>query len=250
MFRAWAKKTLFWMALSTSLLGSDNSEWNRVYLATFPRSGNHWLRFLIEEVTGVATGSIYQDGGGIYANEPDANHLPKNYPWGGYCTDHGYTHTRRYPTTEDIVVIKTHYPLFTLNSDKMDLAPDGKVLCIIRHPVDCLVSFERYRGRDHISFMHLKNLLADWRNFYEYWENHQNLLMIRYEDLLFETFSTLQKVFDFMEIDVNREDIQRAMSLYPPVGNPLKSIGKYTHEQQELMKTELKDLLEKYGYTF
>ena len=34
---------------------------NRTALASFPRSGNTWLRALVEEATGESTGSIYQD---------------------------------------------------------------------------------------------------------------------------------------------------------------------------------------------
>src|SRR5690349_14416639 len=80
------------------------SEWKRVYLATYPKSGNHWMRFLIEEVTGVATGSVYCD-----QNQPA--HMPAPFAWGGYSTPHGYTGKRRYPTKRDIVVIKTHFPV-------------------------------------------------------------------------------------------------------------------------------------------
>ncbi|MEA5596130.1 hypothetical protein [Rivularia sp. UHCC 0363] len=37
------------------------SQNHRIALASFPRSGNTWFRFLIEESTGVKTGSIYDD---------------------------------------------------------------------------------------------------------------------------------------------------------------------------------------------
>ena len=33
----------------------------RIALASFPRSGNTWLRFMIEEATGMRSGSVYKD---------------------------------------------------------------------------------------------------------------------------------------------------------------------------------------------
>ena len=54
---------------------ADN--WKRAYLVTFPRSGNHWMRYLIEEATQIATGSVYQD-----MDRPV--HLERIFPWGGY----------------------------------------------------------------------------------------------------------------------------------------------------------------------
>lgn len=49
---------------------------HRVYLASYPRSGNHWLRYLIEEAKGIATSSVYQD--------PDPPHLDQVFPWGTF----------------------------------------------------------------------------------------------------------------------------------------------------------------------
>lgn len=89
--------------LNSSCLEAD---WeNLVYLATYPRSGNHWMRYLIEEATGIATGADHID--------PDPPHNPKRYPWGGFCPDGGYSKTRRYPEKDEIYVVKTHYPLLT-----------------------------------------------------------------------------------------------------------------------------------------
>src|SRR6185437_16726911 len=92
-----------WLFLCTvcgSLLSAD--EWNRVYLASFPRSGNHWVRFLVEEATHITTSSVYRD--------PNFPHLPTVFPWGGYVVDQGYKGNCRFPTTNDPILIKTHYP--------------------------------------------------------------------------------------------------------------------------------------------
>src|SRR5690348_17766666 len=80
-------------------------DWHkRVYLATYPRSGNHWVRYLIEDVTGLATSSVYVDG------DVERSHLGKAFPWGGYAPPFGYEGKCKYPKPEDSVVVKTHYP--------------------------------------------------------------------------------------------------------------------------------------------
>lgn len=47
----WAIKTAY-----TRMMGKK-----RIALASFPRSGNTWLRFMIEEATGKQSGSLYND---------------------------------------------------------------------------------------------------------------------------------------------------------------------------------------------
>src|SRR5690348_10906431 len=92
------------MALYPPALPSKEDWSKRVYLATYPRSGNHWVRYLIEEITHIATSSVYCDG------DADKSHLGKPFPWGGYCPKYGYEGKCRYPTPDDIVVVKTHFP--------------------------------------------------------------------------------------------------------------------------------------------
>jgi len=59
---------------------------NPVTLASFPGSGNTWLRFLIEQGSRVYTGSAYQDGA-----------LNETYPGEGMMGT-------------DVIAVKTHYP--------------------------------------------------------------------------------------------------------------------------------------------
>ncbi len=121
----------FFFCIALSMLFGD--EWNKVYLVSFPRSGNHWVRFLVEEATHIATSSVYRDS--------DFPHLQNIFPWGGYCTDHGYDGLCRYPTKEDPVLLKTHYPFFSKIVD-----PNRKyAICLIRHPIDVFWSFYVYK---------------------------------------------------------------------------------------------------------
>jgi hypothetical protein len=91
---------IFILALTSLHIHAAGMEtWNRVYLVSHPRSGNHWVRFLIEEATHIATSSIYRDSalsGGV--SQP---HISEVFPWGGYCADHGFSGDCRYRFSKD-----------------------------------------------------------------------------------------------------------------------------------------------------
>ncbi len=213
-------------------------EWNTVYLASFPRSGNHWVRFLVEEATHIATSSLYRDG--------DFPHLRKVFPWGGFCPDHGYNGQCRYPTQNDPVLLKTHYPIYLKKID-----PDPKVsICLIRNPVDTFWSLYVYRQNEakHISQKQLKKFIAKWRAFYELWEKQPGVVFIRYEDLQKNPEQQLGRILEKAGFSFDQTDLARAVAKHPPQGKSLKHIDFYEAEAIETIKNELGDLLEKYGY--
>ncbi len=81
-----------WLLMAFFSIGNlDASLWpNCIYLATFPRSGNHWVRYMLEELTGKVTGSVYCD-------QDHPVHSPIILPMGGYAPDFGYEGCREYP---------------------------------------------------------------------------------------------------------------------------------------------------------
>ena len=211
----------------------DADEWKRVYLASAPRSGNHWLRYLIEEATHIATSSVYRD-------KNDGN-LPIIFEWGGYCCDHGYAGDCRYPEIDEPIVIKTHYP--ALKNSPFDLQPAMLTICIVRHPIDVFYSWKIAYGDKALPYF-----ISRWKKFQEYWNAQENVLMIRYEDLLTHPFPILKQVLETIGYSVSDEDIERAIAKYPPTGEPLKHLSRYTEEEVKLIASELRDLLAQFGY--
>lgn len=241
-------RLIFIFCIVQSLLCAD--EWNTVYLASFPRSGNHWVRFLVEEATHIATGSVYRDR--------DFPHLKNMFSWGGYCTDHGYEGLCRYPTQDDPVLIKTHYPFLPRKID-----PSPKLaICLIRHPIDAFWSFYTYREEMHnkmrkkrkrktdgkMNQASLIEFIEGWRKFYEFWESQPGVLFIRYEDLQTDTGLYLSHILQTAGFSFDQMDIERAIAKYPPQGAPLKHTDCYDAESLEKIKTELADILTKYNY--
>lgn len=218
--------------------------YERVLLASPPRAGNHWVRYLLEEMTHIATSSVYCD--------PDPPHMDAIFPWGGYCCPNGYEGTSRYPVPGEIVVVKSHFP-FTCESE-FDSVPNARAVRLIRHPIDSFYSMYVMRYLGHPPTERIpQNLLMDyierWKIFQSYWDSKSGIMTVRYEDLLLQPEIVLDKLVQFIGYPFTDEDLDRAIKKYPPEGRPLKHISHYLPEDLLLIATELGPFLDKYGYT-
>lgn len=221
-----------------------SKEWKRVYMASYPRSGNHWIRYLVEEASHIATGSVYCD------KEPQ--HMDKIFPWGAYCSDHGYEGNCRYPTKDDLVFIKTHFPAQENKVTKFDGRPYQVTIRIVRHPVDSFYS--RYVRKPHgllletVPTERVKEFIRSWRKFQTYWNNKENVITFRYEDILENPSIELKKILEILNYKVTDQDIARAVAKHPPEGYMLKSINRFTNKDLNLISKELGDLLAQFDY--
>jgi len=169
------------------------------------------------------------------------------FPWGGFCTDHGYTHQCRYPTIEDPILLKTHYPF---HPKKIDLE-SKRAICLIRHPIDAFSSFYIFKGGipgTRIGKKKVKELIARWKGFYEFWLNQPNVLFIRYEDLHANTPFYLRSILETAGFSFHEQDIERAVMKYPPQGMVLKHIHSYQPEDIAMIKEQLSEFLIRFGY--
>jgi hypothetical protein len=233
------------IALSASLF-CHADDWKRVYLASYPCSGNHWFRAIFEEITNVATSSVYRD-------QDHPIHLHTHFPWGGFAPEHGYDGTRPYPTNKDLVLIKTHYP--ALRARIYDNKPYRKVIRIVRHPIDCIYSFAlRQKKVDalhpRIQRQTLKKLTTMWAKFQTHWNKQPNVITILYEKLLTKPQEVLEDTFKQLGLKVSRKKIQEALKKHPPVGTVLKHLQHFTPGDIWFFKRNLDDLLTQFHYNF
>ena len=202
------------------------------------------MRYLLEEVTGVSTGSSRCD---LFPK-----HLPKLQPWGGYLCEGGYEGNRKEPTLQDIVVIKSHFPA---DLKKGDVAPQGKILRIVRHPIDSIYSLYALECKKKsvevilpIPDAFISWSTEAWKRHESYWKNRKTFTF-RYEDLMEFPMHYLQQSTDFYEIKATKEDIERAVLRYPPNGNAsLQHLSKFTKGQLEYIKEKLSILMKEFNY--
>jgi hypothetical protein len=223
---------------------SFSKEWKRAYLASYPRSGNHWIRYLIEEASHIATGSVYCD------REPQ--HMDKIFPWGGYCCDHGCEGNCRYPTKNDLVLIKTHFPSQPTKVTQFDRRPYQLAIRFVRHPVDSFYSrYVRKPGGtllEKVPTERVKEFIQTWRKFQTYWNKKENVITVKYEDVLENPFVELKKILEALHYEVTDEDIARAIAKHPAEGYMLKHVSQFTPEDLSLISTELGDLMAQFNY--
>lgn len=223
----------------------ESDGWKRIYLATYPRSGNHWVRYLIEESTHIATSSVYKD-------LSDPIHLDNIFPWGAYSTENGYRGNCRQPSKNDPVIVKTHFPL--MPSQTGDRYYSFMTIRIIRNPVDSCWSFfiNHFPNHDYpnkVPHEFVVHFIKTWKMFHEYWNHEIDCISFKYESFLESPEELLKIILSFVGYKVSDEDIERAVSIYPPKNKELQHIEHFEREDLELMKSELKLYLKDFNYS-
>lgn len=222
-----------------------HNDYECIYLATFPRSGNHWMRGLVEKVTGIATGSVYCD--------PDPPHSPTLQPWGGYLIEGGYGGDCLPPQKKNVILLKTHHPHLQFNPFE---EAKGKVVHIVRHPIDAIYSYYvwmcQYIWKTQPELILpqeiLEEYLDEWVKFHSFYLNRDQTLVFRYEDLLKEPFKHLKNTLAFMGVNASDKRIRHAIYTLPPEGIPLKHVKHYRDEQIKLIFEKSMPLLKAYQY--
>lgn len=233
-----------WLLMAFFSIGNlDASLWpNCIYLATFPRSGNHWVRYMLEELTGKVTGSVYCD-------QDHPVHSPIILPMGGYAPDFGYEGCREYPVFGEKFILKTHFPA-------MGEFQSGHIgaIRVVRNPIDSFYSYAIYEKKiqtgQYFPEALLSGYLKKFQIFQEFWDQETNLLTVRYEDLLKNQKETLIRIAEFLEIEFSDADIERVIKKYPPFGEYLKHKDHFSKKSLNKIRVALRNFLAQYEYDF
>ncbi len=218
-------------------------EENIIWLASYPKSGNTWLRIFLNNLlsdldepvninTLNKTGPISSariffdeligiDSSDLTYKEIDF-YLPK-------------VHLARADSLEEKTIIKTHDALTIVPPDQfiIPVAATYKVIYLIRNPLDVCVSFAHYSGKDQYditvkqmadtNMMLAKTKKKQNEQLHQYlgsWSNHVNswtrfpknkLQLIRYEDMKHKPFETFSKIVEFLNLDYTRKEITQAI---------------------------------------
>lgn len=151
----------------------------RVALASYPRSGNTWLRLLIEEASGQKSGTIY--GGNEVIKRGSEGVVIKTHGWDAYK----YTHA----------------------------------IHLLRNPFDVCVSYYQYskdiygeKDLDWPAF--LQRTINEWRGHTLRWlraAEKMPVFRIRYEDLLEAPEKELKALLDWFEFEISDAKIEQAV---------------------------------------
>ncbi|XP_034118500.1 WSCD family member CG9164 [Drosophila albomicans] len=168
-------------------------------LASFPGSGNTWLRYLLQQATGILTGSIYKDYGLLKTGFPAEN----------VCNS-------------SVLLVKTH------EWGSKAWAPFSKAILLVRDPEKAIIAeFNRQSG-GHIGFaspdrykrtkgkywqQFVSNKLKGWELMNLSWARNftGSIKVVFYDDLVHHTERELRNILDFLEFPVSEQLIRCAI---------------------------------------
>ena len=244
---------------------NDPSIANHVQFTSFPRSGNSFLRRLIENVTGIETGSCMPA------------ELTALMPIIGMKGESN--------KDDKIWVCKSHYPLVAPLDLKTPPFFANKTFMVVRNPFDVINSYTQLLNtfthdavvefdylRDHPEWWHKWVKMTTlkikwffdtiWRQFID--EKQNPIYFVRYEDLVLNKKDTLMGLFSFIlgKKDLKGTNIERridkivSMGLAGSKSYALKSttgkfnihIKKYPPELRQFIQETLRELSYRFGY--
>jgi hypothetical protein len=213
----------------------------RIALASFPRSGNTWFRFLLESATGELT---------------------------GVAKGHDPREARVLPRAQEGLVIKTH---------RRDAHRYTHAIHLVRNPFDVADSFYDWRASLGWPGKHgeetwddfVKRIIAMWRQHTRHWLSAGTTsYLVRYEDCLKDPLNQFGSLLQWLERPVSPEALAAAIeassferlkqrqSAESAVGDRFfrrgtaaKGIDRFTPEQRRWVLNYLEAELEKCRYT-
>ncbi len=160
---------------------------NMMWLASYPRSGNTYLRSILWTCFGLQTGSMYRDDlRGDLAVSQQVGHFE------------GAAHGRFSPEFLRLPLVKTHgWPV-----------DDRKAIYIVRNGRDCcrsLLEFWRAEGDHSINLNDIiagRHQFGSWSDHFLAWdpERRPNTLFLRFEHLTNDFDGTLEQLSRFLEM--------------------------------------------------
>jgi len=182
---------------------------NDIYLVSFPKSGNTWLRFLIAN-TLKSHYQIQRNVNFFTIHE----FIPDIHQCRGFLkiNEQGI-----FPNPEVPRIIKSHFP-YNLYYQR--------AMLLVRDPRDVMISYWYHRKRDgnipedySLSdfIRHEKYGVKQWKNHTESWikniKDGQMVHLFRYEDFLNNTQTELHRFMDLLGIEVEESNLSKAIML-------------------------------------
>jgi len=218
-----------------------------IWLASYPKSGNTWMRLFLK---------TYLSPGMQKINLREPINIGKSFVKDkSFPSDEiiekcniNFTNfneiAKNWETMQDYInlnnrtnYIKTHNALCTINGNKFTTEKNTSgAIYIVRDPRDVVISYSNYLGEsienttnlmmesdrgeegEYKNQRYVRSLLGTWSDNYNSWKSFRslNFLIIKYEDMLNNPQSTFMKVLKYLEqlgeLSVDKEKLNFAIS--------------------------------------
>ncbi|KAF2357066.1 Sulfotransferase domain [Trinorchestia longiramus] len=219
----------------------------RTALASYPGSGNTWLRYLLEGSTGLFTGSVYTDR---------------------TLAAKGFYGENESPECGCTIVVKTHgYSLMGVPVDRSVRLQDQdrffrRALLLLRNPYSSIVSYRNFQGAGHLgiaspnafikedwnAFVKAQTLI--WRSYALDWLIHgRSVEIIHYEHLRESPQKELLRVLEFLRVFPDPQRLQCSMQYQEGLFRRrsldtayYKNRNPFTKEHHEVLESAIHDV--------
>jgi hypothetical protein len=218
-----------------------------VWLASYPRSGNTFLRMLLKTYFDLSTYSKYNDKADIGAKDGFSKlvgHQSFEGQWSGF-----------YQAAKDSVkinLIKTH--------DGPE--DDEKAIYLIRDGRASAVSYKNYLSHYSKLNCDLSDVITgsvnfgSWSDHVKAWDpqNRPNTLLLKFEDLVDDVEGTVKKLSKFLEMPAQKgslpsfEELKKQYPKFFKTGSNQRNIERISSDQMAYLNYVAGDVLAKYGY--
>ncbi|HWU03319.1 MAG TPA: sulfotransferase domain-containing protein [Novosphingobium sp.] len=209
-----------------------------VWLASYPKSGNTWLRLFLHALIQSEKGQPDINAMGLLTTGDSSARWYDPFlqePLGqvgmeAVAAARPHANRAIAQSTDGLVFVKTHNALVAhLGTPMIDMSVTAGAVYVTRNPLDVAISYARFMNVsiDHaITLMNTDGALVESKadHAYEYrgsWREHvgswtrkpaRQLHVMRYEDMLEKPFETFSRLAGFLRLSVSKAQIEAAIA--------------------------------------
>jgi len=164
-----------------------------IWLASYPRSGNTFLRIVFNSVFNIKTYELYSIEGKHGKNNISDiighKFLPENFDF-----EKARISKKKY-------YIKTHELV-----DRANIDEDDKIIYLVRNGLDSTLSFEKYlhnyekKDSQFLNIIHGNTPYSSWAEHTRQWHRVDNKLIIKFEELIDDPMEAANKIAQYLHI--------------------------------------------------
>ena len=212
---------------------------NIVWIASYPKSGNTWIRAFIEnylqnssrpvELNQLHQRSISESESSLYQAQLSMEQKLADLDTESVCKLRTYVHSDIARNAQGTTFVKTHnfqgqYKGIPLHNASVS----SGAIYVLRNPLDVVVSMSNYFGLtidQAIDFMaddmtgtpmedsHVPQIISSWSKHVESWTEHKekSVLVLRYEDLVSNSLKSFRKIESFLNLKKDPKRLKQAI---------------------------------------
>jgi hypothetical protein len=212
-----------------------------VWIASYPRSGNTWIRAFLHSLLNITGGKEELDLNSLAERstwdiaahwyEPFLQKSPDQVTKEAVAAARPLAQQRIADSVDGLVFVKTHAALVKdRGTPTIDMTRTAGAIYVVRNPLDVAISYAKHLGMPIARAVHILNMprfetdnfptavyefYGSWSQHVASWTRrpHRAVFIVRYEDLLADPLVAFGRMAEHLHIEASAEQIGRAVRL-------------------------------------